>query len=172
MKKYSSILLLILTALFILTGCNTQVPGNELYAQIPAGKAYADGKEIFFIHTEASDPEIAKKLTDMMKSPVLTVTSLKNVPEEALAQVYVFENGIPGKGPLGFQPDVFNHPPSTDGYSPLRQIVLVKWADNVQARELKSESEIKDAESKGELTLTSTDIIVNMPFVVWDGGRR
>ena len=134
--------------------------------------AYAEGKEIFFTHTEASDPGIADKLTNMMKSPVLYVPSLAKVPAESLAKVYVFENGVAGKGPLGFQPDVFDNPPGADGYSPLREIVLVKWADGIQAVELKAEAEIFQSEEAGKLTTTRTGIVVNMPFMVWDGGKR
>jgi hypothetical protein len=97
---------------------------------------------------------------------------LADVPESALANVYVFENGITGKGPLGFQPDVFNNPPGTDGYSPLRQIILTKWADGAKAVEMKSEAEILQAEKDGNLTTTKAGIVVNMPFLVWDGGKR
>ena len=39
---------------------------------------------------------------------VSMVPALAEVPDSALANVYVFENGIEGKGPLGFQPDVFD----------------------------------------------------------------
>ncbi len=94
------------------------------------------------------------------------------MPAEALADVYVFENGLKGMGPLGFQPDVFNNPPGTDGYSPLRQIILVKWNDEAKARELKSVAEISAAETAGEITTTKPGVVVNMPFMVWDGGKR
>jgi len=123
-------------------------------------------------HTEASDPGIAEKLTNMMKSPVLYVPSLASVPAESLADVYVFENGVTGKGPLGFQPDVFNNPPGTDGYSPLRQIILVKWADGAEAAELKSAADIAEAEAAGQVILSKAGVVVNMPFIVWDGGKR
>ena len=156
----------------LLTACSTQTQGISTFAQVPAGRAYAEGKEIFFTHTEASDTGIAEKLSNMMKSPVLYVPALANVPESALANVYVFENGLTGKGPLGFQPDVFNNPPGTDGYSPLRQIILTKWADSVKAVELKSAAEILQAEKDGKLTTTKSGVVVNMPFLVWDGGKR
>jgi hypothetical protein len=54
--------------------------------------------------TEASDPKVAKLLTNMMGSPVLTVPSLANASESMLANVYVFKNGVKGKRPFGFQP--------------------------------------------------------------------
>ena len=102
----------------LLAACNAQVQNTGNFAQVPAGKAYAEGKEIFFTHTEASDPGIAEKLTNMMKSPVIYVASLAKVPTEALANVYVFENGITGKGPLGFQPDVLTILPVQMGILP------------------------------------------------------
>ena len=139
---------------------------------VPAGKAYAEGQEIRFIHTEVSDPEIAKVLSDMMGSPVLVVPALANAPQEMLAKVYVFTNGIMGMGPLGFQPDVFDNPPGTTGYSPLRTIILVSWTDESKARELKSVAEVTDAESKGEITLDQPGVVVNMPFITWPGGQR
>ena len=155
-----------------LAACNVQTQTSGEVAQVPAGLAYADGKEIYFTHTEASDAGIAQKLTDMMQSPVLYVPSLADVPLSSLAQVYVFENGVTGKGPLGFQPDVFNHPVGTEGYTPLRQIILVKWRDGVSSTLLKSEEEILLAESSDQVMLTNTTIVVNMPFLVWDGGKR
>jgi hypothetical protein len=169
--KLKSLFLLLLTLL--LAACN---PGaaqtSTSFASLPAGRAYAEGKEIYFSHTEASDPAIAEKLSNMMKSPVLHVPSLAQVPESALANVYVFDNGLAGKGPLGFQPDVFDSPPGATGYSPLRQIIIVHWADGAAARELKSVAEITQAQTASELTTQKSGVVVNMPFMVWDGGKR
>jgi len=171
-KQIKVIIFSIFVISVFLAACSTQTQVTGTFAQVPAGRAYAEGKEIFFTHTEASDSGIAEKLSNMMKSPVLYVPALANVPESALANVYVFENGLTGKGPLGFQPDVFNNPPGTDGYSPLRQIILTKWADSVKAVELKSAAEILQAEKDGKLTTTKSGVVVNMPFLVWDGGKR
>lgn len=171
-NRIKIILFSLLALSLLLSACNTQTQATGTFAQVPAGKAYAEGKEIYFTHTEASDSGIAEKLSNMMKSPVLYVPSLAKVPEESLANVYVFENGVAGKGPLGFQPDVFNNPPGTEGYSPLRQIILVKWADGAKAVEIKSLAEITQAEKDGKLTTSKAGVVVNMPFIVWDGGKR
>lgn len=166
------ILIGMLSLAILLAGCNVKTSSSGSFAEIPAGMAYAEGKEIYFSHTEVSDPMIAETLTNMMQSTVFYVPSLASVPEEALAKVYVFENGVTGKGPLGFQPDVFDNPPGTPGYSPLRQIILVKWAEGEKASELKSVAEITQAESEGKLTTNLPGVVVNMPFMVWDGGKR
>ena len=170
--RIKAIILSVVVLSTLLVACSAQTQGTGTFAQVPAGRAYAEGKEIYFTHTEASDSGIAEKLTNMMKSPVLYVPSLAQVPETVLANVYVFENGVTGKGPLGFQPDVFNNPPGTEGYSPLRQIILTKWVDGVNATELKSAADILQAETDGKLTTTKTGVVVNMPFLVWDGGKR
>lgn len=169
MKK---IAVLLFTALLVtLTACAPKA-AEMPKAELPAGKAWADGKEIYFIHTEASDPGVAEKLTNMMKSPVVLVPSLANVPDESLANVYVFTNGIAGSGPFGFQADVFDNPPGTDGYTPLRRLNAVKWADETKARELTSAADVLAAETAGELNIEQPSVVINMPFVVWDGGQR
>jgi hypothetical protein len=158
--------------MIILAACSGQSVSGPTFASIPAGRAYAEGKEIYFSHTEVSDSAVAEKLTAMMKSPVILVPSLAKVADEITAPVYVFENGLSGKGPLGFQPDVFNNPPGTDGYTPLRKIVFVKWSDGASVQELKSEADILASEKDGKLSLQKSDIVVNMPFMLWDGGKR
>ena len=139
---------------------------------IPAGLAFAEGQEIRFIHTEVSDSDVAGLLSNMMSSPVIYVASLADAPESMLANVYVFKNGVEGMGPLGYQPDVFDNPPGTEGYSPLRRIIFVTWSDSNTPRELKSLAEVLEAEGKGELTLESSSVVVNMPFVTWPDGER
>ncbi len=124
------------------------------------------------MHTEASDPDVAKLLTDMMSSPVIYVPSLAEVPASALAQVYVFDNGLKGRGPFGFQADVFDNPPGSPGYTPLRNVNVVTWTDPARARELKSAAEIMAARDAGEVTIAQPGVVVNMPFVVWEGGKR
>ncbi len=163
-------LMLVVLLVSLLAAC---APKEEMpTAVLPAGKAWADGKEIFFVHTEASNTDVAQLLTDMMSSPVIYVPSLADAPAELLADVYVFDNGLEGMGPFGFQADVFANPPGTDGYSPLRRVNVVTWTDPSQARMLTSEVEIISAKDAGEVTITQPGVVVNMPFVVWDGGQR
>lgn len=169
--KTKHLLLVTVLLITVLSACAPAQSGPAK-AELPAGKAYAEGKEIYFVHTEASDTGIAEKLTGMMKSPVLFVPALADVPESALANVYVFANGLAGKGPLGFQSDVFDNPPGTPGYSPLRRLNTVTWADPAKARELKSAADVLAAQTAGELTIEQPGIVINMPFVVWDGGKR
>ena len=169
MKNITLLVIVVLT--LIVAACAPQQEGPAK-AELPAGKAYAEGKEIYFVHTEASDPGVAETLTNMMTSPVIHVPSLANVPDEALANVYVFTNGVEGSGPFGFQADVFDNPPGTDGYTPLRRLNVATWVDGVTAREITAVADVLAAESAGELTIEQPGVVINMPFVVWDGGQR
>jgi len=138
----------------------------------PLAKAYYDGKDVFFIHPEASDPDVAGVLTKMMGPQVLAVPSLAKVPEELLGNVYVFTNGVKGMGPLGHQPDVFDSIPSDKNYTPLRTIHLVTWKADATAKELKSAADVQAAQKAGQVEITRPGVVVNMPILVWPGGKR
>lgn len=140
---------------------------------IPPVQGFAGGEEIFFLHTETSNPKVAERLTSMMGSPVLVVPSLAKVPKDALADVSVFTNGVRGGGPLGFQADVFDQPAGQPGYSPLRSLNQVTWKNSNTARILTSARQVQQAAQRGEITLRRPGVVVNMPFVTWPaGGHR
>lgn len=139
----------------------------------PLVRGFYEGGEVLFIHTEASDPDVATMLTEMMNGPlVVLVPELAEVPKPLLANVYVFTNGLEGGGPFGFQADIFDAVPGDEGYRPLRAVNLVEWREEVEARELRFVSELKAAEEKGEVTITQPGIVVNMPILVWPAGSR
>ncbi|MGH2403533.1 MAG: DUF7482 domain-containing protein [bacterium] len=148
-------------------------------ASMPAGQNLAPpvkglyrGREVQFIHTDASDPQVASMLTTMMGPKVLVVSSLAKVPPSLLADVYVFTNGVRGGGPFGFQADVFNSVPGQGFYTPLRRVVLVTWKDGATSRLLRSVEEIQAAANNGEVTLKQPGVVVNMPMLTWPGGAR
>lgn len=138
----------------------------------PPVTGYLEGQQIQFSHTETSDAKVADLLTKMKSSPVLVVPSLAQASDVMLASVYVFTNGVKGAGPLGYQPDVFDNPPGTPGYSPLRRLNLVTWKSGASVRELKSAAEVKEAEARSEVTIEHSGVVINMPLLTWPGGQR
>ena len=139
---------------------------------IPMIDGYYNGERVFFVHTEVSDKPMAEMMSWMINFPTLHISELKNIPSEEMAKVYVFTNGISGSGPYGggpfmFQIDVFDSIPDQDGYSQFRVPHLVTWNDDSTPRVLTSVEEILKAESNGELTIQSTDNVVNTPMIVW-----
>jgi Ser/Thr protein kinase RdoA (MazF antagonist) len=115
------------------------------------------------VHTEASDPEIGEHLTRQIGSPVVVVPALADVPDGALADVYVFDDAP--LGPMGFQVDVFDSVPGNPGYSPLRAVKQVRWSGDAQARLLRSAAEVSAAAEAGEIAIEQPGVVINMPFV-------
>ena len=146
-----------------------QVVGQNL---TPPVKGLYRGKEVQFIHTEASDSQVASMLTRMMGPKVLVVPSLARIPKSLLADVYVFTNGVKGDGPFGFLVDVFSSIPGRAAYTPLRAVTLVTWKDDAKPRMLGSVEDIQAAVRKGEVTFKRPGAVVNMPMLKWPGGQR
>jgi hypothetical protein len=138
----------------------------------PLAFAYHDGGDVYFVHPEASEENVAGVLTAMMGTDVITVPSLGQIPAELLGKVYVFTNGLEGMGPLGFQPDVFDSVPGNENYTPLRAIQFVTWQEGVVARELTSIQDILAAEEAGDVGIEAPGVVVNMPILVWPDGQR
>jgi hypothetical protein len=137
---------------------------------LPLTPGYANGHEVFYISTEASDRDLANLMTNRTGARVVYAPSLANTPPAALGNIYAFKNGIEGSGPLGFQPNVADSEPGNVTYSPLWRIVLVQWKEGVTPAELKSERDITVALQEGKLTIEPTKMVVNCPFIQWGGG--
>jgi hypothetical protein len=64
---------------------------------VPPVIGYTEGEEILFVHTEASAPDIARMLSDMMGSPVLLVPSLAEARVDAGERLRVRERPRGGR---------------------------------------------------------------------------
>jgi len=139
---------------------------------MPMIDGYYNGEKLFFVHTEVSDRDMAQMMSTMINFPTLHVPELKNIPAEEMAKVYVFTNGIPGSGPYGggpfmFQIDIFDVIPGQEGYSQFRTPHLVSWNENSTPRLLISVDELLESEANGEVSIEKTDLVVNAPMIVW-----
>jgi len=148
----------------------TKLTETNLPVKIPLTRGFADGSEVFYISTEASDQDIASHLTNLTGFRVAYAPSLARAPASALANIYAFTNGIEGSGPLGFQSNVADSQPGDPEYSPLWRINMVEWQSDASPRELTSEEEILAAHQAGDVIVTPTEVVVNCPFVKWEGG--
>jgi hypothetical protein len=162
----SIVLVLFSTATFFPASAqdpNQQQPTPTV--EIPVAKGYVDGKIAYFIATDASDRGATESINNSTDYPVNYAPILAQTPQSERGQGYIFLNGIKGESPSGFQLPVAKAVPGDKDYSPIWQSNFVTWNDNATARELKSVEEIMAAQSKGELTIRETDIIVNSPAV-------
>lgn len=138
---------------------------------IPIVKGLYDGKDVYYITTEASDSMAASHLTNFTNFPVTYAPALAKTPPTASANIYLFKNGVKDIGIMGFQPQVVDSIPGEGKYSPLWRVNIVEWKDPSVATILGSDNDILSAEAEGKLTVTPTNIVVNCPIVQWGGNN-
>jgi hypothetical protein len=132
---------------------------------IPMKQGFVNGNPVFYINTDISDQKLAGLLTNSTGFKVNYAPLIAQAPSDGVAQFYVFKNGIKGNGTLGFQPTVGNAQPGDAKYSPLWKINIVEWKNGVTPTQLTSEKDIMDAQTKGSLTVTPTNVVANCPFI-------
>ena len=139
---------------------------------IPLVNGLYDGKDVFYITTEASDSGAASALTNFTNFPVTFAPALSKTPPTASANIYLFKNGVKGSGIMGFQPQVVDSIPGDPKYSPLWRVNVVEWKDPASATILGSEDDVLAAESNGKVTVTPTHFVVNCPIIQWGGNKE
>jgi hypothetical protein len=117
-----------------------------------------DGNDVYFVRTDASDEAYAQteQLVYVPKIAGLTGDGLSGA-------AYVFDDGSDD------QPTVFSSEPGRDDYTPAWTLHRVAWSGEPTV--LRSESEVRDAEASGALTVERTNIVVNAGIVKWSGGE-
>jgi hypothetical protein len=137
---------------------------------IPVSTGFIDGKIAYFIATDASTQEVASSVSNTTGFKVNYAPTLANTSDSARQPGFVFINGFSGEegGPLGSQLSVATAVPGDPDYSPLFDINYVQWNTNntSEIRILKSADEIFDAQQKGELTITKSNVVINSPAIV------
>jgi hypothetical protein len=121
-------------------------------------KGFFDGKELWFIRTDTSDPSFAKD------QGLVYVPLLANALKAAggFASLYTFDKGASGQAP------VVSTVPGRDDYTSAFRVHKVAFTGAPEL--LNSEPAIKAAEQGGKVKIEATNIVVNYPLVKWPGG--
>ncbi len=88
-------------------------------------------------------------------APMMSIPA--SAPTQALMdsgatdEIWIFVNGIPGSGVMGFQPAIFDNEAGQPAWSPFWNHKALKWVDESQARVLRSSAEIRELVGSGEL---------------------
>ena len=99
-----------------------------------------------------TDTSAAPMAPMMAVSPAAPIQQLLENNAAGTARIWVFGNGIPGSGVMGFQPAIFDSQAQTDAiWSPLWNHFTLMWKDGVTPRVLKSKEDVAAALSAGEL---------------------
>ena len=124
-----------------------------------------NGETIYYIVTDAT-PSKPAELMGVANSP----TSANLISNPAAVDLFQFNNGIKGTGPLGFQPGIAAASVGDENYSPMWRIFLVEWHNPDDAQILETKSDIDYFKSKDKISVAiakpmNKDHIVNCPFI-------
>ena len=141
-------------------------------AKIPLHKGLYNGEELLYIITDTNGQKHADLISEKQKWKVELAPPLSNTPKDALANVYMFTNGIAGDGIYNYQDEVFsNTPEQTEEYSALRSVSHVEWKTGQNPEILDSEEKILEAKEDGRVEIEQTETIINMPQIKWPEGQ-
>ena len=141
-------------------------------AIIPMHLGSFEGESVYYIITDTNDETYADLISEKQNWKVELAPPLTNAPKSALDDVYVFKDGISGNGIYGFQDELFASTPSQlEQYSALRTITEVSWKPGQTAEVFESVESIKEAEEDGRIELEKTDVVINVPQIVWPDGQ-
>lgn len=124
-----------------------------------------NGQTLYYIVTDATPTGPAQKM-GIVDAP----TSAHLITSAAAIDLFQFNNGVLGSGPLGFQPGITSAVLGDENYSPMWRIFLVEWDDPLQAQVLETKSDIDALKAEELLSVSlarplNSDHIVNCPLV-------
>ncbi len=141
-------------------------------AKIPMHMGKFEEKPVYFIITDTNDKAVADLITTKQNWKVELAPPLEKTSKSVLEEVYMFKNGITGNGIHGFQEEVLTSTPlQIDEYSALRSVIDVSWKTGQKAEVLESIESINAAEKAGRIELKPTNVVINMPQIVWPEGQ-
>jgi hypothetical protein len=138
---------------------------------IPLVKGLYDGKDILLITTEVSDKAMKDQIGNFTGSPVNYEPNLTK--SQDIGNLWIFKNGVKGPGFMGFQASVVDSIPGDSHYTPLWKVSIVEWktTSGTTPTILGSDNAIAAAQSKGQITITPTKVVVNCPILQWGGNK-
>lgn len=157
-----------LCAFLLLGACAHSPPQTSgPQAHLPLLKGWFEGQSVFYVTTEASDAEVAR-VKRATYAPRLAY-ALASVPTAAGAtnatdKVYGTVNFDQGSV-FASAPKPLDYRNTDSAYSPLWRLVKVEWRAGTTPHTLKSEEEVLQAQDKGWVTLTATQVVLNCPIV-------
>lgn len=144
----------------------TEINKEEMTVTFVAHRGWGpDGKTIYYIVTDAT-PSAPAEIMGVVHSP----KSSNLISDSAAVDLFQFQNGVKGSGPLGFQPGIAAAVPGDENYSPMWRIYIVEWNDPKSARILESRSDIEYFKNEEKITVSiarpmNSEHIVNCPFI-------
>ncbi len=141
-------------------------------ATIPMHQGLFNAESVYYIITDSNNEEFAELITKKQNWRVELAPPLSKISDDILNSVYVFKEGRKGDGIFGYQNEVFSSTPAQkEEYSALHSVIYVSWKLGQNSEVLDSVDKIQKVQEEGRLKLETTDIVVNMPQIIWPNGQ-
>jgi hypothetical protein len=128
------------------------------FVQFRVHQGVVDGRDVYFIRTDASDEEFADA-EKLVWAPKIAGLARRGLTGEA----FLASDGSEE------QAAVLSSEPGRRGYTPAWRINRFTW--DTTPRMLRSVADVRAAEEKGDLTVERTDIVLNAAVVMWSTGE-
>lgn len=159
-------------ACLILAGCSTSpsTPINGRQVLMPLKQGWFEGKEVFYVTTDASDAAAAKDLGANFSPrlayalPSASIDRASNKPPSSVDKVYAFPN-FAQNNVFASAPKPMGYQSTESAYTPIWLMMTVTWKAGVSPRAMTSEEAVLDAAEKGLVLVASTGVVVNCPIV-------
>jgi len=144
----------------------TDIDTDEMTVTVIAHRGWGpDGRTIYYIVTDAT-PSGPASMMGVTPAP----TSASLIASSAAVDLFQFNSGIIGSGPLGFQAGIAASAPGDANYSPMWRIFMIGWEDPDNASLLETLGDINAFRDEGLITVNiarpmDSDHIVNCPFI-------
>ncbi len=130
-------------------------------AELPLVAGWYDGKVAYYVTTDASDAGVAAAMgANFVPALANAITTQPSAVDDIYAVTNFKQSNILPSAPIPAGPKNTN-----TAYSPLWQVSTVTWAAGAQPRTLKSEADVRAAETARLVTISKTNIVVNCPVV-------
>ncbi len=128
------------------------------YVVLRLHRGLVDGKDVFFVRTDASDRAYAER-EKLVFVPRLAVLNKPDLSGEA----FFITGGVAG------QPPVLSSEPGRPDWTPAWRVSQVAWIK--APRLLRSAREVEQARTAGEVRVTRTPVVLNAAIVKWSAGE-
>ena len=144
----------------------TEINEEDLTVTFIAHRGWGpDGRTIYYIVTDAT-PSGPAEMMGVTYSPL----NAELIANSAAVDLFQFQNGIKGSGPMGFQPGIASAGLGDETYSPIWRIYNVEWNNPQNAKILETRYDIDSSSEEDLLTVSiarpmNSDHLVNCPFI-------
>jgi hypothetical protein len=144
----------------------TEINKDEMTVTFVAHRGWGpDGKTIYYIVTDATPSGPA----EMMGVP-FSPSSENLITNSSAVDLFQFQNGIKGSGPLGFQAIITTVTPIHEKYSPMWRIYNIEWNNPENAKILETISDIDSFKANDLIAVSlarpmNSHHIVNSPLI-------